>query len=178
MAENIIAPLRRDLPPVDEIIKEAILRNQRNTEIPEKVRLMRDEAFKRVYRHIKMLSGEVFAMPVFFENIADQKCRFIETASTKQAINKIIGFCKPIYDGNEIIANSPYHVPAEELLIWSVTSLKAPLAPEAAQRMLKLMAALMPNELYAAFKNDSDALVIAGFKENMKEERKDNAAAS
>lgn len=104
MAENIIAPLRRDLPPVDEIIKEAILRNQRNTEIPEKVRLMRDEAFKRVIRHIKMLSGEVFAMPVFFENIADQKCRFIETASTKQAINKIIGFCKPIYDGNEIIA--------------------------------------------------------------------------
>lgn len=177
MEENIIAPLRRDLPPVDEIIQEAILRNRKNTEVPEKIRMMRDEAFKQVYRHIKMLSSEISAMPVFFENIADQKCRFVEKATTKQVINEIMDFSKPIYNGNEIIANSPYHVPAEELLIWSATSLKAPLIPEAVQRMLKLMAALMPDEFYAAFKNDSYALNITGFK-GKEEERKDNATAS
>lgn len=170
MEKKIIAPLKRDLPPVDEIIKDAILRNHQNAEIPEKVRLMRDEAFKQVYRQIGILSGEVFAMPVFFENIADQKCRFIETASTKQEINEILKFCKPFFNGREITVNSPYHVPAEELLIWSATSLKAPLTAEAVERMLKLMAALMPNEFYAAFKKDSYALNLVGFKKNMKEE--------
>lgn len=178
MAENIIAPLRRDLPPVDKIIKEAILRNQRNTEIPEKVRLMRDEAFKQVRRRIGVLSGEVFAIPAFFENIADQKCRFIEKATTKQEMKEILTPCKPIFNGREITVNSPYHVPAEELLIWSATCLIAPLNAHATQRMLKLMAALMPDEFYMAFKNDSYALNIAGVKGNIEEERKDNAAAS
>lgn len=132
-------------------LRKPILRNQQNAEISEKIRMMRENAFMQIYRQVQILSGEVFAMSVFFENIADQKCRFVETASTKQEINEILKLCKPIYNGNEIIANSPYHVPAEELLIWSATSLKAPLAPEAAQRMVKLMAALMPNEFLFGF---------------------------
>ena len=178
MEKKAIAPLKRDLPSVDEIIKEAIFRNQQNTEISEHVRLLRNDAFKRVRKQIGILSGEVFALPIFFENIAAQKCHFIENALTKQEINEIMKACKPVYNGNEITVNSPYHVPAEELLMWSATSLKAPLIPEATQRMLKLMAALMPEEFYQTFCNDSYVPIMVDLKRNMKEEKKDDATVN
>jgi len=52
---------------------------------------------------------------------------------------------KPHYNGNEIVAIGKYHIPEEELIIWSHTSLKAPLNRHGFERMMELMKQIFPD---------------------------------
>ena len=64
------------------------------------------------------------------------------------------------------------------MLLWVKTTQEGPPSSEGLQRMLKLLAALMPDKFYEAFHDDLYMLSAAGFKENMKEEKNDDIAAS
>ena len=71
--------------------------------------------------------------------IAEKKVAFIKDAKTKTALSEILKPPKPRYDGNKVQCFGEYHIPEEELLIWSLTSLLAPLNDMGANRMFELM---------------------------------------
>ena len=61
----------------------------------------------------------------------------IRAAKTVAELNEIAKPAKPHYVGNGF-ATGTYDVPEEEMIFWSLASLKAPLNHEAAERYLDL----------------------------------------
>lgn len=70
--------------------------------------------------------------------IALKKINFLMSAKTKTEIKEILHLSAPIYNGNKFVANGKFHVEEEELLLWSIASLKAPLSYEGYLRYQQL----------------------------------------
>jgi hypothetical protein len=76
--------------------------------------------------------------------IAEKKLAFIKTATTKAELKEILEPTHIYYDGNEIQAKGKFSVPEEELIQWSMASLRAPLNSTATRRMTELMEQVFP----------------------------------
>ena len=77
------------------------------------------------------------------------KIPFVLTAVSKTEMENILNPSEPRYNYRTFSPKSPYHSEAEELMLWSMTSLRGPLIPEAATRYMELFAKYFPNEASA-----------------------------
>ena len=69
--------------------------------------------------------------------VYEKRMAKIRAAKTVAELNEIAKPAKPHYTGNGF-ATGTYDVPEEEMIFWSLASLKAPLNHEAAERYLDL----------------------------------------
>ena len=69
--------------------------------------------------------------------VYEKRMSQIRTASTVAEMNEIAKPAKPHYTGNGFITG-PYDVPEEEMIFWSLASLKAPLNHDAYERYMEL----------------------------------------
>lgn len=94
-----------------------------------------------------MEDGVIFWLPM---RVLFKKCSMIEQAETKKALSEIAkpslpkGSCGRFREG-------PYHVPEEELLLWSRASLEAPLNAYGYQRYMELFARFFPEQAKEIF---------------------------
>lgn len=94
------------------------------------------EALKRVYGTVEYYAKEGF-MKSLVDTIMEKKAKMILGATSVKDVREIASLPKPQYDGNEWYA-SANSVPEEEMVLWSMTSLRAPLAYEAVKRYEEL----------------------------------------
>ena len=76
--------------------------------------------------------------------ILDKKIAFICEATTKADLKEILSPPKMRYNGGEVIPVGKFHIQEEELILWSITSLKAPLVSYGFERMMKVFAQVFP----------------------------------
>lgn len=90
------------------------------------------EALRKVFSYTEMYEKEGFAA-VILDTIMEKKADMILKAATLKDIRELANPPKPHYDGRRwrVSKNS---VPEEEMLWWSMASLKAPLNREATER--------------------------------------------
>lgn len=83
----------------------------------------------RLMQDIKVYYEKGFMEKLLFQ-IAKKKLDFLMTAKTKAEVKETLRPSVPIYNGNAFVPNESFHVDEEELVIWSVASIKAPLNHE------------------------------------------------
>ena len=69
--------------------------------------------------------------------VYEKRMAQVQAASTVAELNEIAKPAKPHYTGNGFITG-PYDVPEEEMIFWSLASLKAPLNHDASERYMEL----------------------------------------
>lgn len=91
----------------------------------------------RLMQDIKVYYEKGFMEKLLFQ-IAKKKLYFLMTAKTKAEVKEILRPSVPVYNGNAFVPNGPFHVDEEELVLWSVASIKAPLNHEGFLRYYQL----------------------------------------
>ena len=117
--------------------------------IPERVQKLRFSALRQVQAQLAAYKKHGYIERLLFA-IAEKKGQMIMRSSTKAELEKILNPSVPRFDGNRFYPNE-YHVPEEELIAWSETSLKGPLTPEAFNRYRELFNAIFPEEAKMIF---------------------------
>jgi len=92
---------------------------------------------------IKSYESESY-QAALIQAIAARKTAFICEAATKKDLKEIFKPPQIHYDHNKIHPIGKYHIPEEELIYWSVTSLKAPLARHGFERYMEVFAQVFP----------------------------------
>lgn len=105
--------------------------------LDEKLRSRRFDALRKM-REITAQYEEEGFLPELVETVFCKKADFIINAKTKTALEEIIKPSMPRYSGGSFYPGNSYHVEEEELLLWSKTSLKAPLIPQGHKRYQEL----------------------------------------
>ena len=113
-------------------------------DISDHIRMLRFDAMKRVQNYLHHYE-KLGYLPKLLCAIAEKKCEYIMTATTKADVEQIVKPCCPHYDGSKFVPGQ-YSVPEEEMICWSETSLKVPLNSEACKRYLELFKQLLPEE--------------------------------
>lgn len=85
------------------------------------------------------------------EVIVLKKLEQIKCAKKIDDLKKIMGEPKITYSGNEIVSANEWVIPEEEIMIWSKTSLTAPLNDIGYRRYMKLFKDLFPNKYEQLF---------------------------
>ncbi len=110
----------------------------------EAIKLIACDGIKEVYRNVLQILDEqiVFFLALL---ILEKKCRMLCEAKTKVEIQEILKPSMPVhtYSG---FREGPYHVPEEEMLIWSRLSLEAPLNQTGYKRYMELFSRYFPGE--------------------------------
>ena len=70
--------------------------------------------------------------------VCRKKLEFIKQANTRAEIREIMTPPRPRWYAGKVICDSPYHIDAEELLIWAYVSPSNKLLPEAQERYIRL----------------------------------------
>lgn len=78
-------------------------------------------------------------------HIAEKKGWMILSVTSKTEMEKLLKPSVPYYDGNRFIPDS-YHIPEEELICWSETSLRAPLNDIGCKRYSELFKSIFPEQ--------------------------------
>jgi hypothetical protein len=78
------------------------------------------------------------------EKIWAHKIPFILSAATKKTVSDIMKPSTPGYNGGTFCTRTPYHSEAEELILWSLTSLNGPLIHEGFERYKVLFTKFFP----------------------------------
>lgn len=89
------------------------------------------------------------------EVVFDKRLKLIANATTAGELKIIMDQPKPHFNGNKFISD-PLSVPEEEMILWSMTSLKAPLMHEAFERYFELF-----KQAFGVDSIDADALTRA-----------------
>ena len=76
--------------------------------------------------------------------IAEKKCKFIMEITSKTEMEKMLKPHCPTYNGKEFIPDK-YHIPEEELICWSQTSLQAPLNGAGFKRYMEVFKLVLPD---------------------------------
>lgn len=84
-----------------------------------------------------------------------KKTAMIQKAKTKGELQEISKPPKPIYNGNGFTAGK-YDTEEEEVLLWSLTSLQAPLNDPAYKRYEELFCRLLPEKAKILFSEMND----------------------
>lgn len=80
------------------------------------------------------------------EKIWEKKIAFILQAETKKDVAEILKPSVPYYDYNSFRPKSNFHVDEEEIILWSMASLQAPLKDFAFNRYLELFYKVLPEQ--------------------------------
>ena len=78
------------------------------------------------------------------EAVLLKKSEYLKEAKTIAEIRQIAKPCAPIKVGNRF-CDPPYYVPEEELIQWSMASLKAPLNADASKRYQQVFESKFPD---------------------------------
>ena len=108
-----------------------------DNELNEKLRSRRFDALRKM-REITAQYEEEGFLPELVETVFCKKADFIMRAKTKAELEEIIKPSSPRYSGGIFYPGNPYHVEEEELILWSKTSLKAPLISQGYKRYQEL----------------------------------------
>ncbi|MDR0287230.1 MAG: hypothetical protein LBI03_05940 [Clostridiales bacterium] len=76
--------------------------------------------------------------------ILDKKTTYICGATSKADLKEILSMPMIHYNGNKIVPVGKYHIPEEELIYWSITSLRAPLISYGFERYMEVFAQVFP----------------------------------
>lgn len=87
--------------------------------------------------------------------IFEKRLKLIGDANTVGELEKIMKHPKPHFDGNKFLS-APFSVLEEEMVLWSITSLKAPLMPAAFDRYFELFKQIFGVDVF-----DADSLMRA-----------------
>lgn len=101
--------------------------------------------FQRAWRY-----QERGMMEKLIFGFARKKTRMLEKANTKGELQEIGRPPKPVYNGNGFTPGK-YDTEEEEMLVWSLTSLKAPLNDPAYKRYEELFCRLLPEKAKDVF---------------------------
>lgn len=83
-------------------------------------------AIQSLQKEIEGLYEKGFIVPLLYE-VAWKKIKYLMEAKSKSEIKEILRPSVPFYTGNEFVPKGKFHVEEEELLLWSLASLYAPL---------------------------------------------------
>lgn len=114
-----------------------------DTEIKESLLRRKFEAINKVCNRARYFLKEHFIEKLVFA-MTEKKLSFIVGAKTIKEIDEAEKASEPYFDGNKLVPRSQYHIEEEELLMFSLTSLKAPLVHYAYERYLFLFKKLLP----------------------------------
>ena len=92
--------------------------------------------------------GFLTELPV---KIFNKKFDFIFHADSKADIKEITAPSKVHYNYNEIVPTGNFYVAEEELILWSLTSLHAPLVHHGYERYMKVFSELLPEHAKKLF---------------------------
>lgn len=106
---------------------------------------LRFNSLIQILEILKLYEKEQFDPTQLLLPIAVKKTTMILNNSSKKIMEYIVKPAKPFYNGSEIVSG-PYSVDEEEMIMWSRTSLIAPLIPDAQKRYMKLFATVFPVE--------------------------------
>ena len=126
-------------------IIEAIANVACDKSCSEKAKAYRIEALNSIHQQICFYQKEGFT-DFLIEAIAQKKCDIAATITTKEEAEKIKKIQPPHYNGNRFSTN-PYSCPEEELIGWSLTSLKAPLSQAGFRRYKELFCQIFPKDI-------------------------------
>lgn len=113
--------------------------------LTEGLRSRRFDAIRKIRGIVARYEEENF-LPELVKTVFCKKADFLMEAKTKAEIEEILKPSTPKYSGGTFYPGNQYHVEEEELILWSKTSLKAPLIPEAQKRYQELFEKYVGNE--------------------------------
>lgn len=116
-----------------------------DNELNEKLRSRRFDALRKMRGITAQYEEEKF-LPELVETVFCKKADFIMKAKTKAELEEIIKPSTPRYSGGAFYPGSLYHVEEEELILWSKTSLKAPLISQGYKRYQELFEKYVSSE--------------------------------
>jgi hypothetical protein len=93
---------------------------------------------------MKYYSNKMFSEERLVRPISIKKIEFIRAATTQKQLAEILAPPKVRYNGNKVVPVGDYVIPEEELIIWSLTSLQAPLMNEGFQRYMEVFLHVFP----------------------------------
>lgn len=117
--------------------------------LTEELRSRRFDALRRLRGIIDGYEGDGL-LPELIETVFCKKADFIMKARTKAELEEIIKPNTPRYSGETFYPGNSYHVEEEELILWSKTSLKAPLIPQGYERYQELFEKYIAGEVKEA----------------------------
>lgn len=113
-------------------------------DIEERIKTLRLETIGRLQKMLDYYA-ELGYMDRLLNPIAEKKSEMIAKATSKTEIEKIIKLRCPHYNGNQFFADE-YSVPEEELIGWSMTSLRSPLNTAGQARYMEVFRKVFPEE--------------------------------
>ena len=90
---------------------------------PDKIKELRISALQTLRNQLKNYK-ELGFIDRLLTAIAEKKCKFLMELTSKTEIEIMLKPHCPTYNGNEFIPDK-YHIPEEELICWSQTSLQS-----------------------------------------------------
>lgn len=118
-------------------ILEAIVDIGFDSESSEHIRELRMDAVLRLPSYLSSYAKRGLNSDVI-EVVCNKKLEFIRQATTSAELHQIMSPPRPRWHAGKVICDSPYHIDAEELLIWSIYSPSNVMPHEAAERALSL----------------------------------------
>ena len=116
-------------------------------DMPDKIRVLRFEGVRRLMGIANGYSREGMIEKPIIE-MWNHKISFVMSATSKVVMEDILKPSKPRYNGGGFVPDSPYHSEAEELMLWSLASLRAggPLNSAGMDRYMALFTKFFPDE--------------------------------
>lgn len=112
--------------------------------IPDKVARLRLAALRKLMGQLYRYKERGFDESLLCA-IAEKKGKLIIKTTSKVEMERVMIPMPPHFDGNRFIPDK-YSIPEEELIVWSESSLKGPLIPEAFDRFSKLFKIIYPEK--------------------------------
>lgn len=109
----------------------------------------RIKALQLIFRRAWYYQGEGMLDAIIL-GFVQKKIKMIQQAESKGKLQEIGKPPKPVYNGNGFTPGK-YDTEEEEMLVWSLTSLKAPLNDQAYKRYEELFCRLLPEKAKILF---------------------------
>lgn len=109
----------------------------------------RIKALQLIFRRAWYYQGEGMLDEIIL-GFVQKKIKMIQQAESKGQLQEIGKPPKPVYNGNGFTPGK-YDTEEEEMLVWSLTSLKAPLSDQAYKRYEELFCRLLPEKAKDVF---------------------------
>lgn len=110
---------------------------------PDKVKELRISALQTLRNQLNYYK-ELGIIDRLLTAIAEKKCKFLLEITSKTEMEKMLKPHCPTYNGNEFVTDT-YHIPEEELICWSQTSLAAPLNSAGFKRYMEVFKLVLPD---------------------------------
>ena len=128
---------------VEYLQAKALAEIMLDTEIKESMLTRKFEAINKACARARCFLKENLNEQII-NVMTEKKLDFITKANTLQELTEIEKVSEPHFDGEKLVPRNRFHIEEEELLMFSLTSLKAPLQHYAYERYLFLFKKLLP----------------------------------